>query len=157
MDIRFASILYWSRSPLNGAAWLPCMLSLDGSAVELFSERGVELRCPASDLVVEVTGLGNLRLISAQGSFVLSVIGGTTVPLPLPALEKRLRSFRPAGSPGESLMDPVTQWHKLIVTAGAHPRGRTRSHLRLLLVLSASALVAVFTSLALLIGYVAAR
>lgn len=33
-------------------------------------------------------------------------------------------------------MDPVTQCHKLIVTAGAHPRGRTRSHLRLLLLLS---------------------
>lgn len=46
MDTRFASMLYWSRSPLNGAAWLPCMLSLDGSTVELFSERASNSGAP---------------------------------------------------------------------------------------------------------------
>jgi hypothetical protein len=133
------------------------MLCLQGGEVELISERGVELRCAASDLIVQVTGLSNLKLGVDDGSFVLSSVGGRAVPLPLASLESRLRSFRAAHPecPKESFIDPVSQWQKLLTAAGARSRGRTHSRLHLLWGVSVGALVTVFGSLGLLIAYAA--
>lgn len=153
----FAGLLYWARSAVNAGAWLPCMLSLDGGQVELESERGVELRSPASDLVVEITGLSNLMVIATGGNFVLSAVGGRAVPLPLPSLQARLRAFREAhpGCPKESLIDPFGQWQTLLVAAGARERGRSRSRLRLLCAVAMCTLAVVLGSLGLLITWLA--
>ncbi|NUU08650.1 RHS repeat protein, partial [Leifsonia sp. C5G2] len=69
----FAAFNYWARSPVNGGSWIPCMLSLDGRRVELTSERGIELRCDAAELVVEITGISSLRLSAGEKRFVLPV------------------------------------------------------------------------------------
>lgn len=155
----FASVVYLVRSAANSAAWIPCMLSLDQQHVELVSQRGIELSCGPSDLTVEVTGLSYLRFVAGEETFVLSGFGGRAVPLPLPSLIRRLKSFNaehPA-SPKVSLIDPVTQWQRLLVAAGARPQGRRRSLLRLLWGVSVCTLVAGFGCLGALIAWVAAR
>lgn len=158
MSTNFASLLYWSRNGLNAGAWLPCMLSLDEDRIELVSERGVELTCASSDVALEFTGWGNLKVVAPAGSFVLSAVGGAAAPSPLPSLEKRLASFRRThpSCPRESVVDPVTQWQKLLVAAGAEPRGRSRSVMHMMWWVSVASVGAFFAGMWLLIAYVVA-
>ncbi|MGO4534460.1 hypothetical protein [Leifsonia sp. 2MCAF36] len=159
MTNNFASVLWWARSTRNAAAWIPCMLSLEGQRVELVSERGVELACDVSDLRIEITGLSALRLVGVEKEFVLSAVGGRTVLLPLPSLEKRLSIFRAAhpGGPSESMIDPIAQWQKLLVEAGAQRSGRSRSRLRLLWGVAVCVFAAFLAAIGILVGLLAAR
>src|SRR4051812_40083089 len=95
----FAGLLYWARSAVNAGAWLPCMLSLDGGQVELVSERGVELRSPASDLVVEITGLSNLMVIATGATLCSPPSGGRQLHSRCPRCRRDCVQCLPRGTP----------------------------------------------------------
>jgi hypothetical protein len=123
--MRYVSMLLWSTSTLNGAAWKQCLLTLDAGLLTLRTESSVVFSVAVVEVRVHFTPLAGMVLTVAGEGFKLVDVGSVTTPEPSARLLSGLRVEGVVGNdvyPGRGF-GSVSRWHQVLSESGSTVTG----------------------------------
>jgi len=120
----FASAILWNRSTLNGAAWMSCILILEGEVLELRGDSGTVFRSPVSAVTARIPPMGDLEIRTAgdPARYRLTVYANMTTPLLTPRQVRVLRDAQLRTNTSQRARPVIPEWRRVLAESGGQAR-----------------------------------